>query len=223
MSTVQGTNTVSPELMAAMNPKKQSTDSVDDAQNRFMTLLVTQMKNQDPLNPMDNAQVTSQFAQLSTVTGINKLNDTFESLKGSYQSSQTLQATGMIGHGVFAPGSDIHLSESQSLFGVEFTTPADSAVVTIKDATGKVVRTMDIGEQEVGTTPLAWDGKMDNDKVAPDGKYTFEIKATRGDTKVTGTNLSFGEVTSVTTGAAGVKLNVPGMGNLNLSDIRQII
>jgi flagellar basal-body rod modification protein FlgD len=51
-----------------------------------MTLLVTQLKNQDPLNPLDNAQVTSQLAQLQTVTGVNKLNETLESLKSSYQS-----------------------------------------------------------------------------------------------------------------------------------------
>ena len=78
MTTVQSTqNIASQALLDSVNGKKNATTtSVDKAQDRFMTLLVTQMKNQDPLNPMDNAQVTSQMAQLSTVTGIDKLNNT---------------------------------------------------------------------------------------------------------------------------------------------------
>jgi len=74
-----------------MAPKKPTVQSVADVQDRFMTLLVTQMKNQDPLNPMDNAQVTSQMAQLATVTGIDKLNDTMAALISSVQVGQSYQ------------------------------------------------------------------------------------------------------------------------------------
>ena len=63
----------------------------DEAQSRFMKLLVAQMQNQDPLNPMDNAQMTSQIAQLQTVSGINQLNTTVQSLLSNYQSVQQLQ------------------------------------------------------------------------------------------------------------------------------------
>src|SRR4051812_48267458 len=98
-------------LMDTMNTKKAATkkSAVEETQDRFMTLLVTQMKNQDPMNPLDNAQVTSQFAQLSTVTGIDKLNDSLANMMGSYQNSQTLQAASMIGHGILAPGFGIDL------------------------------------------------------------------------------------------------------------------
>ena len=82
-----------------------------------MTLLVTQLKNQDPLNPLDNAQVTSQLAQLSTVTGVNKLNTTLESLKASYQSSEALQAANMIGHGVLVEGNYVDLVGRQGDHG----------------------------------------------------------------------------------------------------------
>ena len=91
-TTVQNTNTASQALLDSVNGKKSKTDSTQEAQDRFMTLLVTQMKNQDPLNPMDNAQVTSQMAQLSTVSGINKLNSTVESLMTSLQMGQSYQA-----------------------------------------------------------------------------------------------------------------------------------
>jgi len=223
MTTVQ-TNTVSPELLATLNgTKKTGASTAEEAQDRFMTLLVTQMKNQDPLNPLDNAQVTSQLAQLSTVTGIDKLNNTLQALQGSYQTSQSLQAANMIGRGILVPGSGIELVEGKSIFGVEMTEPADNVQVTIRNASGLAVRKISLGAQEVGTVPLAWDGKTDSGATATDGKYSFEVTATRGDKKVDATKLSFGEVSSVTTGTAGVKLNVPGVGTVNLADIRQIL
>ena len=90
-----------------------------------MTLLVTQLKNQDPMNPLDNAQLTSQLAQLSTVTGVNKLNTTLESLKASYQSSESLQAANMIGHGVLVEGNYVKLPGGNGILGVDLASAAD--------------------------------------------------------------------------------------------------
>src|SRR3990167_8083696 len=95
-------------LFASFNAKAgaaATASTAADTQDRFLKLLVTQMKNQDPLNPMDNAQVTSQMAQLSTVTGIDKLNVTLQALSDSMASSQSLQAASMIGYGVLVPGN----------------------------------------------------------------------------------------------------------------------
>lgn len=208
-----------------MNPAKASAQSTAAAaQDRFMTLLVTQMKNQDPLNPMDNAQVTSQLAQLSTVTGIDKLNTTLEGLMGSYQSSQSLQAASMIGHGVLTAGSNLTLAGGQSILGVELAEPADTVRVNIKDASGKTVRTMDLGSKDAGTLPLSWNGISDSGSAAADGQYTIDVAATRGGQKISGaTALAFGNVASVSTGAQGVKLNVPGIGAVSLTDVRQIL
>src|SRR4051812_19745869 len=112
MSTVTTTgndSTTINDLMATMNAKSAKkaggtsgtgTDTVTADTDKFMTLLVAQLQNQDPMNPMDNAQMTSQLAQLQTVTGINTLNTTLNSLKSSYQSSESMQATNLIGHGV---------------------------------------------------------------------------------------------------------------------------
>jgi flagellar basal-body rod modification protein FlgD len=218
---------MSAALMAAMNgTQSASSASASDAssiQNRFMTLLVTQMKNQDPLNPMDNSQMTSQLAQLSTVTGVDKLNTTLQSLMGAYQSSQSMQAAGMIGHGVLIPGSSMDLSNGSAVFGVDLPGPADSVTVTIRDAGGNVVHSMDLGSQESGTHPLQWDGVADNGKAAPDGKYTFDVQAKLAGQSTTATALSFGQVGSVSTSSQGVKINVPSIGTVNFSDIRQIL
>lgn len=217
-------NSVSSSLMAAMNPKQATAKSdAIEAQDRFMKLLVTQMKNQDPLNPLDNAQMTSQLAQLSTVTGIDKLNTTLESLMSDFQAGQSLQATSMIGHAVMAPGSDLALASGKALLGIELTEPADNVKVAIHDAAGKVVHTMDLGSREVGAWPLAWDGMTDAGVVAADGQYTFDVTATRGGQKISATALAFGEVGSVSTSAQGVKLNVSNLGAINLADVRQIL
>ena len=95
--------------------------SAANTQDRFLKLLVTQMKNQDPLNPMDNAQVTSQMAQLSTVSGIDKVNSTLKALTDSMSAGQALSATGMIGHGALVPGSSLELKNGKAVAGLDLT------------------------------------------------------------------------------------------------------
>lgn len=222
MTTVN-TNQISKELMDAMNGTKTKKSVAEEAQDRFMTLLVTQMKNQDPLNPLDNAQVTSQLAQLSTVTGIDKLNGTLESLMGSYQTSQAMQSANLIGHGVLAPGNSIDLVDGKALLGLELNQEVDSAQLIIKDAAGKEVQSIPLDDIEVGSQPLTWDGTLADGTKAVDGRYTFEIKATSAGKAVDVTELQFGLVATVTTSSTGSKINVPGLGPINFADIRQIL
>jgi flagellar basal-body rod modification protein FlgD len=239
MSTVNSSTTAPTsmsDLMATMNAKPASsgTGSVDAETDKFMTLLVTQLKNQDPLNPLDNAQVTSQLAQLSTVSGINKLNATLDSLKSSYQSSEAMAATNMIGHGVLVEGNYATLSGGKSILGVELGSAADNVQVVITDpTTGKDVQTIDLGAQKAGSVPLAWDGVPDPKNLdsagkpvtLADGQYTFRVVATRGGEALKDAKgLSLDTVASVTTGGAdGVKLNLPVKGAVALADIKQVL
>ena len=231
-------NTASPgakvtDLMSTMNAKKAEVDSVQADTDKFMTLLVTQLKNQDPLNPLDNAQVTSQLAQLSTVTGVNKLNTTLESLKTSYQSAEAMQATNLIGHGVLVEGNKVQLQDGKSILGVELGSAADSVQVVISDASGKEIDTIDLGPNEAGVLPLAWDGVLDPTKVDAAGKpvtlsngnYSFRVLATRGGEPLTDAKgLSFDSVASVTTGGKdGIKLNLPVRGAVSMTDIKQVL
>jgi len=223
------------DLMGTMNTKKAETDSVQADTDKFMTLLVTQLKNQDPLNPLDNAQVTSQLAQLQTVTGVNKLNETLNTLKASYQSSEAMQATNLIGHGVLVEGSNVTLSGSKAIMGVELSGDVDSLKVVISDKNGKEVQTMDLGKQKAGVIPLAWDGVPDATKLdsngkpvtLADGEYSFQVVATRGGDKVAMNDakaLAFDSVASVTTNSLdGVKLNLPSKGGVTLADIKQVL
>ena len=230
MTTVNTTASTSiTDLMSTMNVKtaSTSTDTVDADTNKFMTLLVTQLKNQDPMNPLDNAQLTSQLAQLSTVTGVNKLNTTLESLKTSYQSSEAMSATNMIGHGVFVEGNFVNLSEGKSILGANLTTGAEDVKLIVTDpVTGKDIKTIELGAQAAGIVPVTWDGIADGGTAAlKDGKYSFRVVATNGGVALTDAKtLAFDSVSSVSTSAAdGVKLNLPTKGQVTLADIKQVM
>jgi flagellar basal-body rod modification protein FlgD len=237
MSTVTSTSSSSStitDLMATMNASTTTaTDSVAADTDKFMTLLVTQLQNQDPLNPMDNSEMTSQLAQLQTVTGVNKLNETLESLKASYQSSESIQATNLIGHGVLTEGNSVTLSSSQGVLGVELGTAADSVKIVITDSSGNEVQTIDLGAQEAGVVPVAWNGvpdatKLDNDGNAvtvADGDYKFTVVATQGGQALSDAKgLAFSAVASVTTNSTdGVKLNLTSNSSVTLADVKQVL
>ena len=208
-----------------MNPAAGTAKTSDAAatEDRFLKLLVTQMKNQDPLNPLDNAQVTSQMAQLSTVTGIEKLNATLAAMMSGQQSNQALQAARVIGHGVLVPGAGMALQDGKAAFGIELAEPADNVQITVSDSTGNAVQQISLGAQEAGSHLLLWDGQTTLGTTAADGVYTFEVAATRGGVGSTANGLTFDQVSSVSTGPQGVTLNLPLAGSVSLADIRQII
>lgn len=214
------------DVQAAVNGtsvSKTSANSTQGTEDRFLKLLVTQMQNQDPLNPLDNAQVTSQMAQLSTVTGIEKLNTALSDMSKSFMANQSLQAANMIGHNVLAPGGDLNLKGGTVIAGIELQGAADKVAVSIKDSKGNVVRNIDMGEQKAGTVSFQWDGKTEGGQAAPDGKYTFEVVATQGTESVTADKLTLSKVTSVTLGAQGVSLNVEGQTKpIDAVDVKQI-
>ena len=211
-----------------------STDSVSADQDKFMKLLVTQLQNQDPLNPMDNAAMTSQLAQLSTVTGINQVNATLQSMQADQQAAQSTSAIGLIGKGVLVAGSGIQLSSSTdsdtgvtsstSVFGFDLASAAQNVTIAIQDSTGKTVRTMSLNNADVGTYPITWDGKEDDGTTtAPAGKYTFTVTATSGGSTLTdSTPLQLAAVASVSTGSGGTKLNT-SLGQFTMSDVKEVL
>ena len=230
MTTVNSsTSTSITDLMATMNTPAatSSSTSVDSETDQFMTLLVTQLKNQDPMNPMDNAEMTSQLAQMQTVTGINTLNTTLDSLKTSYQSAESLSATNMIGHGVLVADNFVNVSSGASIMGVNLTTGADDVQVIVTDpTTGQDIKTIDLGAQKAGVVPLTWDGVPDGGTASvADGKYSFRVVATLAGTTLTdATPLAFDSVASVSTNATtGVKLNLPTKGQVTMDDIVQVM
>jgi len=246
VSTTGSSNSTINSLMATMNAKSTGstsntsgsgsstgTDSVAADTDKFMTLLVAQLQNQDPLNPMDNSQMTSQLAQLQTVTGINNLNTTLNSLSASYQSSQSMQATSLIGHGVLVEGSNVTLAGGKGIFGVSLGSDAADVKIDISDASGNVVDTIDLGAQKAGAVPLVWDGVPDPKNLdssgkpvtLADGNYSFKVTATNGGKTLSdAAGLAYDSVGSVSTSSTdGVKLYLASKGASSLSDIKQVL
>lgn len=220
MSAVQDSSTVTSLFGAGTTTPPKS--SVSGTEDRFLALLVAQMKNQDPLNPLDNAEVTSQMAQLSTVQGIENMNRTLESLAAGMGVNQMAQAANLIGHAVLVPGDTISPAELENIVGFELAGPADKLIVDIFDSGGKLVRSLDLGPQDAGVGMIAWDGLAQDGSVAVDGSYTFMLNAVQGGAAVSHTALSLGMVNSVSQTSQGVQLNLAADRGVGYADIRQI-
>lgn len=230
MSIVANINDATSSSATSSSVSSTGTNSSSDLQSSFLTLLVAQLKNQDPTNPLQNNELTSQLAQISTLSGIEKLNTTLGSISGQIDSSQSLQATSLVGHGVMIPGTTILAGKSSSddsvdttPFGIELTQAADKVTATLTDSSGKVVRTLDIGAQTAGVHTFTWDGKLDDGTGAPDGAYSINIAASQGTTQLVAQPLQFALVQGVTLGSDGNKLDLGTYGTTTLDQVRQII
>lgn len=220
MSTVQDTSNVS--SLYGTSPSAASKGSAEETQNRFLSLLVAQMKNQDPLNPLDNAEVTSQMAQLSTVQGIENMNANLQAMAASLGTNQMSQAASLIGRTVLVPGNTISPAQLDNVMGFELSRPADKVTVSIQDASGAQVRKLTLGSRDAGVNVLAWDGLTDAGATAPAGKYSFKVDAVQGGQAVDSTVLNLGTVNSVSQNSQGVQLNLAGNTSVGYADIRQI-
>ncbi|MDP2834591.1 MAG: flagellar hook assembly protein FlgD [Pseudomonadota bacterium] len=199
-----------------------SGSSAAEISDRFLKLLVTQLKNQDPLNPMDNAEITSQMAQLSTVEGINKMNDSIASLTTQYRATQALQGASLIGRQVLAEGAQLDLGSAGAAGGVDLATKADKVAVAVLNGDGKVVRSLDLGSLDAGLSRFAWDGLDASGNRMAQGTYRFEVTATAAGNNVDATPYSLAQVQSVSMDSTGLNVELSVLGSLSLDKIKQI-
>lgn len=228
-------STIDPTTLATINgggiQLKQSQS--DELRNSFMTLLITQLQNQDPLKPMENAEMTSQIAQINTVSGIEQLNSTLQSITSQMDANQALQASGLIGQGVMVPGRQIMLEQDSegkpysTPFGIELDQPAAKVQATIVGQGGQIIRRYDLGAVEAGVQSFKWDGKNDQGEVVTSNRYTVQLEATDGEgEKIESTALNYAIVNSVTPndGNGGVRLDLGAIyGQISLNEVKQIL
>jgi flagellar basal-body rod modification protein FlgD len=192
----------------------------------FLTLMLAQLKNQDPTSPVDSNQFLNQLASLSTVQGITQLNTSFGSLSSSLVSSQALQASSLLGHQALVSSKTANLTANGSVSGaIEVPQTTSQAVVNISDSSGALLRQINLGAQSAGLANFSWDGKLQDGSQAPAGKYTLSAQfagATSGATAAS--TYVNGVVQSVTMGAGqtGLTLNVSGLGSVPFSGVKQI-
>jgi flagellar basal-body rod modification protein FlgD len=204
--------TVSQTLLDTMNGTSSSTSATSSTsgtsaaslQNTFLQLLVTQMQNQDPTNPMDSSQMTSQLAEISTVQGISQLNTSLSSLSTQLSAGQQSQAALLIGSTVLAPGNSITVSSGKaSEFGVTLANSVSDLQVVVKNSAGTIVNTIDLGQQSAGTVPVGWTPTDSAGNTLADGTYTITATGTINGQPATATTLTGATVESVVQQSGG--------------------
>jgi len=183
---------------------------------RFLKLLVAQMQNQDPLSPMDNAQVTSQMAQINTVSGIEKLNTTVEGLSSQFAQLQSVQGAALVGHDVVVPGNTLQIDDGTGEGGFELAGPADQVKVEILAPSGQVVDTLQLGAQASGLHSFEWNA---GSATAASG-LKFRVTATSGATTSTPTTLMRDRVVAVSTGGSTFSLELAVSGTVPYSAVK---
>jgi flagellar basal-body rod modification protein FlgD len=183
----------------------------------FLKLLVTQLQNQDPLNPMDNAEMTSQLAQINTVTGIENLNTSVQSLHSQFLQMQALQGASLVGRDVTVQGNQLAITApGQAQAGFTLDGPADAVSVEILNGAGQVVDTVTLGALSSGRHGFEWDASS---QPSPEN-HSFRIKATLGAAEVGATPLMLDRVQSVgLDGSAGMVLTLERSGAVPYDDV----
>ncbi len=223
MSTVTQTQSAQNILSGLARTEPVNKKGDESAQTRFLTLLTAQLRNQDPMNPLENAEVTSQLAQMSTVDGIERLNGLFEKMLSAQESAESLQAAALVGRGVLVPGRAMTLTEAGAVGGFELTEPADQVVMTIKDAHGLEVARVEFSGVEAGSHNFVWDGSALDGQRAANGQYSLSVTATSGDRRIDANTLEFGLVSGVIRGPKSTDLQVGALGIFKVGEIRQIL
>ena len=191
-----------------------------DMQNQFLTLLVAQLQNQDPMSPMDNAQMTSQMAQISTVTGIEKLNDTVNSVTSQFSMQQMMQGTSLIGHTVLAEGNTM-AAAGENVYTAAFDLSGTAANVKVQITTpsGLLVDTVELGNGEAGRNYFTWNASNYN---GDPSELRYSVQATNGDSTVNSTTLTPYSVIAATTSNGNLMLELNNGRNISYSDIKAV-
>jgi len=195
----------------------------DGGADRFLKLLVAQMNNQDPLNPMDNAQVTSQLAQINTVKGIDQLNGTMAKLLDRFQTGGPADAVPMVGRQVLVAGNTLNLpADGVAKAGFDLPSGASAVTIDVLDSSGKVIESQVRKNVQAGIQTFAWDGTAGG-KTLPAGTYGLRVTAVNGGKPVDATPLTAATVQAALKTSSGTSLQLSGLGSRPLSDVRGVL
>jgi flagellar basal-body rod modification protein FlgD len=195
----------------------------DLAQEDFLQLMLTQLKNQDPFKPMESGEFLGQLAQFGTVQGLAGLQTSFDSLSSSLVSNQALQASTLVGRSALARTSRIDVAAGQAVSGaVDLPASSAAAAVAIRDATGQTVRTLSLGAQPSGLASFTWDGLDDNGRAAAAGRYSFTASYLAGTETVAADTLLRAPIDSVLVDGNSFSVELRGIGELPFTAVREI-
>jgi flagellar basal-body rod modification protein FlgD len=221
------TATESLQALGLGRPSTAPPKAPELGQNDFLTLMMAQIRAQDPMNPMDNDAFLSQLAQFSTVSGIEKLNQSFATLAGSLASSQTLQASQLVGHAVLISGDEVDFDptkDSGLTTVVELPAMVPDLTINLYDAAGELVRSMSMAGQGPGLVEVKWDGLNDAGDPLPAGRYRQEATGSVSGAATVFPSLVLKHVEGVSVDPQGGSplLTLAGGAQLTLDQVREI-
>ncbi|MFW5426302.1 MAG: flagellar hook assembly protein FlgD [Methylophagaceae bacterium] len=205
--------------------KKEEKDTGELALEDFMSLMTTQLQNQDPLKPMESGEFLGQIAAFGTVSGIGDLKTSFDSFAKTMQSDQALQGSALVGHSVLVPSSIGSMTAADGLKGqINVSEPVTDLKVQIYTETGSLVRTIEMGAA-AGYTNFAWDGFDETGTALAPGTYQFKATGTVGEENTAFATATVAKVESVLVGGAGkgLVMNLAGIGAVPFSEAQEII
>jgi flagellar basal-body rod modification protein FlgD len=204
-SSTTSTSTDLAQLTAASGSSDAS-----DTSDRFLKLLVAQMQNQDPLNPMDNSEVTTQMAQIQTVQGVSTLNTSIQGLSSQFVQMQALQAASLVGKDVTVPGNQLAVADGTGEGGYNLASAATAVKIDVVNPAGQIVATIDQGAQTAGAHSFDWAAG----NYSGTSGLTFKVTAVNGSNAVTSTALMQDTVDSVSTSGGQLMLNLQNSGSV---------
>ena len=220
MTTVTGTtdNPYAGYGLGVDNSKKSAALEQAD----FLQLMTEQLKNQDPLKPLDSQQFLGQLAQFSTVQGIDQMNGAMNAMASVMENDQALRAATLVNHEALVDADSLSLAAGKGVNGEIVATSAGPMQVEVVDGSGQVVRRMTVDATAAGNVPFSWDGRDDNGTAAPAGTYTVRAMAGTGDDAQALDVRVAAHIESVSIEASGLVLNLAGLGSVPLSTVRRI-
>jgi flagellar basal-body rod modification protein FlgD len=204
---------------ASTGTSKSKVNTADEQSERFLKLLVAQMNNQDPLNPMDNAQMTSQMAQINTVSGIQQVNTSIQAMAQQFASLQMLQGASMVGRDVLIPGNALNVDAGVGKGAIELSGSASSVNIEVLTPGGQLVDTIQLGNLPAGRTSFEWDASQ----YTGGNNLTFKATAIEGGKAVATTSFVQSKVASVGTSNGTMTVQLKGREAVLYSDISAIL
>lgn len=200
-----------------------TTGSTSLGQGDFLKLMTAQLQNQDPFAPVDNTQMIAQMAQFSQLAGISEMSTTLKAIADKLGATSTSDAVSYIGKTVLTAGDTAYGRTSGGIAGgVELDGAATGVTVSIQSADGRLLKSVDMGQQAAGTLSFDWDGKLADGTAAGAGPFTVSVSAKNGADAVAARPLVWAPVQSVSTTSGQTVLTLPGLGEVPASQVRQI-
>jgi len=191
----------------------------------FYNLLVTQLTNQDPLNPLSNQDLSAQLAQFSVANGVQAIQSSLSNLMAQINQNQGLQAASLIGKSVTSSGNQLQLADGSATGAYDLASPATTVNVLVQNTAGQTLAVLPQGPQGAGLQSFTWNGRDDRGNSLPAGDYVFSVQATAANGQpVSSTSYMSGVVQGVTLGASGPTLQLRGVdGAVPFSAVQNIL